>query len=376
MPSSAPSPAQLAVGAAGGLILIIALTDIFVTIFAYDGFSFLAPKVHRAMWATMRTVTRVLPERQRTAALSLGSALLLPATLVVWLGLETAGFGMVFVPGLAHGAFVVSHGSGTGAGSALYLSGGTLTSLTFGDLTPHSAFYRAMIDLETVVGLATFTLALTYVLSAFDALAKLHSLHARVRRNAIEPHRPSTIIERRYRSGGTSYLSDFLQSVVEDLAGYNEGLRRFPVAFYFHSRRIERSTPRVFTALGGLIELSRWGLPSSEAMTTDPALLALLDEYSNTLNRLDHAFVHHGRETRDELTLPSIDALGTEVMATPDERERFEQMRGEALAASGVEDHGDREDLERRLREWLEFHRASTGFMERLSVALGYGGRT
>ena len=201
MPTSAPDPAQLAIGAAGGLVLLVALTDIFVTIFAYDGFTFLAPQVHRAMWAALRTATRPLPEGARTTVLSLGSALLLPATLVLWLGLETAGFGMVYVPGLAHGAFVVAHGAGDGAGSALYLSGGTLTSLTFGDLTPHSAFYRAMIDLETVIGLATFTLALTYVLSAFDALSKLHSLHARVRRNAVEPHRPSTIIERATGAG-------------------------------------------------------------------------------------------------------------------------------------------------------------------------------
>jgi hypothetical protein len=103
---------------------------------------------------------------------------------------------------------VVPDHAGRGLGSASP-SGGDLTSLIFGDLIPHGAFYRAVVELETVIGLATFTLALTYVLSAFDALGNLHSLYARVQRNAIEPHRPSTIIERRYRQGSESYLQRF-----------------------------------------------------------------------------------------------------------------------------------------------------------------------
>ncbi len=280
---SAPTAAQLAVGAAGGLLLVLVLVDLFVTIFGYDGFTFLAPRAHRALWALMRWATSWLPKRPRRTLLALGSAGLLPATIALWLGLEMAAFAMIYVPGLASGGFVVAPHAGRGAGSAFYLSGGALTSLTFGDYIPRAPLDRAMLDFETVVGIATFTLAITYVLSAFDALAKLRSVHARVRRNAVEPHRPSTILERRYRSGDASYYSDFLQAIVEGLDEYDEGLRRFPVAFYFHTRRTERSMPLIMAALGQLIELSRWGLPSSEAITRDPNLLALVEGYSTRM---------------------------------------------------------------------------------------------
>jgi hypothetical protein len=37
------SPGLIAVGAAGGVLLLVTLADVFVTIFNYDGFTFLTP---------------------------------------------------------------------------------------------------------------------------------------------------------------------------------------------------------------------------------------------------------------------------------------------------------------------------------------------
>ncbi|MDA8393201.1 MAG: potassium channel family protein [Actinomycetota bacterium] len=369
--TGAPSGPRWALGAGGGLVLLVALVDLFVTIFAYDGFTFLTPRMHRLMWAAMRTATAWLPRDARRTVLSLGSALLLPATLGLWLALEVTGFALMFMPGLAGGAFRVSHHAGRGAVSAFYLSGGDLTSLTFGDLVPLTPLYRSMVDLETVVGLSTFTLALTYVLSAFDARAKLDSLYARVRRNAIEPHRPSTIIERRYRHGDASYLSDFLQSVVEELDAYNEGLRRFPVAFYFHTRRIERATPRILSALGRLIELSRWGLPPSEPLTTDPNLLALVDEYTSVLSRLRRSFL--GRLPAPAAPVPSPDQFAVAVHQPGTEAMAFAELQVEAMRASGLDFDGVQQASYERFCEWLQFHRSTTAVVGRLQSALGYG---
>ena len=131
----------------------------------------------------------------------------------------------------------------------------------------------------------------------------------------------------------------------------------------------------MLTALGSLIELSRWGLPGTEAVTTDPNLMALLDEYANTLNRLHHAFVRRGSTQRR--ALPRIEELGgAGIDPTPEEREQFESVRLEALAASGIDDASTPQDVERRVRGWAEFHRQTSSVIGRLSVALGYGGRT
>lgn len=85
------SAGLLAVGAAGGLLVLFVLVDIFITLFGYDGFTFFAGRYHRALWAVLRAVTRPLPERTRHAMLSLGSAALLPATLVLGSGWRPRG---------------------------------------------------------------------------------------------------------------------------------------------------------------------------------------------------------------------------------------------------------------------------------------------
>ena len=95
------SDGELALGAAGGLVVLAALADLFLTVFNYDGFSFLANRLHGLLWKGMRAAAHPLPQRARHAALSLGSASMLPATYVLWLGLEICGFALMFVPGCA-----------------------------------------------------------------------------------------------------------------------------------------------------------------------------------------------------------------------------------------------------------------------------------
>jgi hypothetical protein len=54
------------------------------------------------------------------------------------------------------------------------------------------------------------------------------------------------------------------------------------VVYYFHTRRLARSIPRIFADLGRLLALLRWGLPADEPMSEDPLLVELIDEYGTT----------------------------------------------------------------------------------------------
>jgi multisubunit Na+/H+ antiporter MnhC subunit len=222
------SAGSLAAAAIGAVLLVLTLVDLFVTIFNYDGFTFLAGRLHRLAWRTLRASARVLPERTRRGYLSLGSAGMLPLTLVWWLAVEITAFALIFLPGLDSSGFALTHAA-PGIGTAFYLSGGAISSLTFGDVTPTAPLFRALVDLETVIGLATFTLALTYVIAAFDALGTLNALHGRVRRHAIEPNRPETIVARYYHGGQPEELSGLLTSLSEDLEAYDQGLRRLAI---------------------------------------------------------------------------------------------------------------------------------------------------
>jgi hypothetical protein len=178
------------------------------------------------------------------AFLSLTASLMLPATIALWLGLEIAGFAMIYVPGMANGDFVTNHRLPLNAATAFYLSAGDITSLVFGDVDPKTALWGALTTLETIVGLGTLTLAFTYVLTALGVLDHIDRLHGRVRRNAEDPELLSSVLTRHFRSPSTSQLTNLLQALTDDLDRYDQGLRRYPVVYYFHTRRIERSVPR------------------------------------------------------------------------------------------------------------------------------------
>lgn len=364
-----------------GLALVAgALFDLFITVFNYDGFTFVAGRFQRLFWTLLRTWSRLVPGDGRHAVLSIGSAAMLPATVALWLAAEICGFSLIFLPGLAHHAFHLSDGVVPGTGSALYLSAGAITSLTFGDLIAKTGPYQAALVVETVIGLATFTLALGYVVTTFGILETLDKLHNTVRRHASDPHLPSSILTRHYRGGEPSELPGFLQSLSDLLEDYDEGLRRYPVVYYFHTRRVDRSIPRIFWILGELLAQLRWGLPASEAMVDDPWLAALLSQYGATVDRLRRSFVgpeslgswpRAGRAEFVRVYLAAADGGGDRPRTSP---ATFWAMQARARSAAGLGPPPD-PDLTtayQRYLEWREFDHRRDVILSRVAQRLGY----
>jgi hypothetical protein len=338
-----------------------------LTIFNYDGYTTLATIFHRLWWRGVRLVTRPLPDRPRHVALSVGSATMLPATVALWLGLEVTGFALLFDKGLHDGAFVLKGATPT-IGTAFYLSAGAISSLSFGDVIAHGAADRALVDLETIVGLATFTLALGYVVTAFGLLGALENLHGRVRRHMDRLERPESLLYRHFRGGAKSDLPSFLQALGEDLESYDQGLRRYPVVYFFHTRRTKRSIPHVFTAIGDLIALLRWGVPADEPIAEDAFLIALQDGYWVTLDRLRRNFVGPDPVRPPE---PVSEEAFTEGRDPTVAAFRELQRHGSAAA----DDEGRRPDDGReyeRYREWLRFAHRQHVVLDRVADRLGY----
>jgi hypothetical protein len=373
---SGPSPGDVAIGVAGAAIALAALLDLFVTVFNYDGFSFLANRLHGILWKTMRTLVRPLPARVRHTALSLGSASMLPATYVLWLGLLITGFAMMFYAGLAGRAFASR--AGHGIGTAYYLSAGDITSLTFGDVVPLTGLMRALAGIETIIGLTTFTLALGYVVTTFGVLRTLDGLHATVRRHAEDPAKPSSILARHYRGGEPNELPALLESITEKLEDYDQGLRRYPVVYYFHTRRLSRSVPRIFADLGRLLALLRWGLPAVEPMSEDPLLAALIDEYGTTLQRLQRSFVgppdlHEPRPLAQDDFAREYAAVGDHG-ASDEGVSAFHELQRAARTSAGLSgpDGVADERIYRQYQEWLPFTHRNRVILTRVADALGY----
>lgn len=140
------SSALTAVGVAGGVLLLVTLTDIFVAVFNYDGFTFLTARIHRMAWCGLRGLASLLPAAIRDTGLSVASAAMLPATLAGWLALEITAFAMMYLPGMAGGSFRLRNHLPGQIGTAYYFSAGDITSLTFGDVVAGNGIYRALTD--------------------------------------------------------------------------------------------------------------------------------------------------------------------------------------------------------------------------------------
>jgi hypothetical protein len=267
----------------------------------------------------------------------------------------------------------VLHGASRSLGTAYYLSAGAISSLTFGDVLAVSGLYRALVDVETIVGLTTFTLALGYVVTTFDVLKTLDGLHATVSRHAEDPGKPSSILARHFRGGQPSELPDLLGSLADRLEDYDQGLRRYPVVYYFHTRRLARSIPHIFASLGRLLGLLRWGLPAGEAIAHDPLLAALLDEYGTTLDRLQRSFV-------GPPDLEPPEAVSSQEFAaawTSGERSdvsAFRELQTAARQAAGLPPPPEQPDERTydQYRDWLPYVKRNAVVLGRIADALGY----
>jgi hypothetical protein len=360
----------------GVALVVVTLGDLFLTVFNYDGFATLANRYQQLLWWALRRCTNHLPERPRHAALSVGSAAMLPATVTLWLTLEITGFALVFASGFGHRSFFVTDHLRPGIGSAFYLSAGALTSLTFGDIVGRTGPYRSALVVETVIGLATFTIALGYVVTTFGVLDSLDSLHNTVRRHTGDPGRPWAVLERFLRNGDGADLAGLLQSLTDELDAYDAGLRRYPVVYYFHTRRTNRSIPSVFAALGELLAELRWGLPADNAVCDNPWLVALLTQYALTLDRLRRSFVGPDPFRPEE----PIDRAGFEVKYAAGGGEDPSvrgfvalQERARRAARLALPPDGDLDAAYERYRQWEPFAHQFGVVLRRVAERLGYG---
>lgn len=358
-----------------GLALVaVTMVDLFLAVFNYDGFTFLAGRLQRSAWAVVRTATAWLPERSCHAARSIGSALMLPGTVLWWLAGEVVGFALVYDAGLHSHGFVHAARLAPDLATALYVSAGTESTLTFGDVVGRAGPEQAAMVLQAVAGLATFTLALGYVVTTFGVLEKLDALHNTVRRHAADPDRPASVLTRHFHGGAPTELPALLQVLSADLEGYDEGLRRYPVAYYVHTRRLSRSVPNVFRVLGLLLAQLRFGLPADEPLVDDPWLGALIEQYQATVDRLRRSFV--GPDPPPEPTPLDEEAFrrawGGDGPADPRVTALRDLQRRARRAAGRPDQPDDAATAYPRYRQWLPFAQRREVILERVADRLGY----
>ena len=359
-----------------GISLILAgIADVFLTVLHPDGFGFLSSRLYSGLFRSVLLLTRPLPRRLRALGLSLAAPLMVPVTITVWIVLVLVGYAFVYYAGMGGGSFNFSNpGLEPSFGEALYVSGTAISTLGFGDVTPASGPYQALAISEALIGFGILTLAISYVVGIYGVLQQLGVTAAGLLHQAEDTAEPLSILRPHFPDGEPRDIESRVVTHHRSLVEIYEGLRRYPIVYYYHSRRAYRSLPYIFRMLGGVIGALRWGFPSGHPASQAPWLPALHTGLDMLISYVDERFLSEHLEKA-----PAPVSFETFKAALEDDEEpsdpwlaRFLEMQRYAHALVRLEEPPDPKESYERYEEWLPFAHRNRDFFEASARDLGY----
>lgn len=264
---------------AGIALILVTTADVFMTVLYYDDVGFLSRRLYRGLWSVIRTAFKRAPERRRQNGLALGVPLMIVLTLVMWLGLIVLGFGLLYTVGIGRGHFALSEGLPEGLLTGVYLSAVSLSTLGYGDVTPLTAIYKIVTSLQALTGLSIVALGVSYVLNINQVVRELSKFGGHLRNETGGGTNPRDILVPHFVDGEARGIGDRLYQLHESLLSHFEGIRHYPIVYYFYSHRSHASTPYIFRSVGEIIAALRWGLPKDHPASRDPWLPTLVEDY-------------------------------------------------------------------------------------------------
>jgi len=359
----------------GLVLLAIAFVDVFAAVLHYDRHGPVTQSLYRGIWAVVRAAARALPRGVGDRVRSLGLPLMVVGNVVLWAALFIAGFALLYLDGFDRGAFTFSEDLEPTLADALYLSGATMSTLGFGDLTPSTPAYQGLAVVQAFTGFGILTLTLSYLIAIYQTLQDLNVLTASLQHQSDRRHgdHAIAILQPHFPRGRPRGLSERLQWVHLQLVGYHEALHRYPIVHYFCSDRPYSSMPYLFLLLGEIISALRWGLPADHEVTEDPWLLALVEDYRSIMRYVDRRFgAPEDTGSPEQVSLAVfVSQLDTGRVTDPG-IVRFlavdEAMRAVVRDARPVDPQG----LYDRYAGWLAFARPASAFVRHSAQHLAY----
>jgi len=360
----------------GAALIFAGLADVFFTVLHYDGFGFLSSRLYDRLFRLVRLLTHPFPRRWRAIGLSLAAPLMVPATITVWITLVAVGYALIYYAGMrddSREAFTFSTALEPSFANALYMSGTAVSTLGFGDLTPKGPLYQLLTVSEALIGFGILTLAITYVLGVYSVLQKLSELTAALHHQAHDTADPWTILVPHFPNGEPRDIETPLIELHRSLVSLHEGMRRYPVAYHFHSRRAYRSLPYAFRMAGLMAGALRWGLPKGHPASQAPHLPTLLTGLETIQAYVWERFLTRKLPPAPE---PASQERFAEALRSGEEPEdfllrRFLHMERFMRDLARLEESDPAEAYERYV-DWLPFAYRNRAFFEATARDLGY----
>lgn len=174
---------------------------------------------------------------------------------------------------------------------ALYLSGISLSGLGYGDLAPITAPFQLVAAMQALVGYGFLTLAIAYVVNVYKVIEEMGVLSSDIYHQSERTYDAQHILEVHFHRGEPRDLRGRLNNFYASMVSHHEGMRHYPVVYYFYSRRGYAALPYRFGLIGRVIAALRWGLPTGHPVTEEPWLLALKSAFESITEEMVERFL-------------------------------------------------------------------------------------
>ena len=266
------------VTAAGAVLVLVALRDIFHTIWHPSGQGGLSRRLMGSVWRV---------GRRRRALGALTGPLAMVVVVLAWVLLILLGWALVYWPHLPGGFLFGSNlepASRAGLLDAVYLSTVTLATLGFGDIVPAAGWLRIAVPVQALIGFALITAAVSWVLQVYPALTRRRTLAVRV-----------SLLRRvdtfgRVADPGSGLAAALLRDLALDLAQLRVDLIQYAETYYFRDGDADASLPAMLGVLLDLSEQARRS-PGVDARYAGDLLATAVADY---LSVVDEQFLHVG----------------------------------------------------------------------------------
>jgi hypothetical protein len=161
----------------GVVVVLVALRDIFHTLWHPSGRSGFGRQVMGAVWRAGR------PRRGHRRVSVLAGPLSMVVVVLAWVVLIVLGWTLIYWPHLEEGFVLgpnLEPATRGGVLDALYLSMVTVATLGFGDIVPREEWLRVAVPLQALLGFVLLTAAVTWVLQIYPALTRRRALAIRL----------------------------------------------------------------------------------------------------------------------------------------------------------------------------------------------------
>ena len=235
----------------GGIVcLFVVLLDAFQTIILprrATGRLRLTRAFYAATWRPWVFFTKRLRDpRKRESAFSYYGPLSLICLLVVWASVMVVGFALIYY---ALGSPFIDVSQVPSFQSDLYVSGTTIFTLGLGDVTPHSAWARKIIILESGIGLGFLAVVMGYFPVLYSAFSRREVSISLLDARAGSPPTALELLRRHAYEGGDTALSLLLLEWERWSAELLESHISYPLLCYFRSQHNNQSWISALTAV-------------------------------------------------------------------------------------------------------------------------------